>query len=129
MQICALALTWACEKFNDYILGLKFCILTDHKPLISLLGTKSLDQLPARIQRFRMRFMKYDYDIEHVPGKDLVVSDTLSRSPVSKPTVGDHIFGNQIYSHVSQIVQSLPASEHQLQNIKNSQNCGTLLGR
>ena len=118
----ALALTWACEKFNDYILGLKFCILTDHKPLISLLGTKSLDQLPARIQRFRMRLMKYHYDIEHVPGKDLVVADTLSRSPVSKPTVGDHIFGNQIYSHVSQIVQSLPASEHQLQNIKNSQN-------
>ena len=31
----ALALTWACEKFNDYILGMKFHIQTDPKPLLS----------------------------------------------------------------------------------------------
>ena len=28
----ALALTWACEKFGDYLVGLKFHIITDHKP-------------------------------------------------------------------------------------------------
>ena len=38
----ALAITWACEKFNDYILGMKFHIQTDHKPLISLFGMKNL---------------------------------------------------------------------------------------
>ncbi len=30
----ALATTWACEKFHDYILGTKFQIESDHKPLI-----------------------------------------------------------------------------------------------
>ena len=30
----ALAITWACNKFSDYILGRKFLIETDHKPLI-----------------------------------------------------------------------------------------------
>ena len=33
----ALAITWACEKFASYIVGMKFHIETDHKPLIPLL--------------------------------------------------------------------------------------------
>ena len=37
----ALAVTWACEKFTDYILGRKFLIESDHKPLIPLLNTNS----------------------------------------------------------------------------------------
>ena len=42
----ALAVTWACTKFTDYILGCKFVIESDHKPLIPLLNTKHLDSLP-----------------------------------------------------------------------------------
>jgi len=41
----ALASTWACEKFSTYILGMKFAIETDHKPLVPLLGSKQLDSL------------------------------------------------------------------------------------
>ena len=42
----ALAVTWACEKFSDYLLGKSFSIETDHKPLIPLLNSKQLDNLP-----------------------------------------------------------------------------------
>ena len=41
----ALAVTWACEKFTDYILGRKSLIESDHKPLIPLLNTKHLDSM------------------------------------------------------------------------------------
>ena len=44
----ALAITWSCEKFSDYILGKTITIETDHKPLVPLLGTKHLDGLPPR---------------------------------------------------------------------------------
>ena len=54
-----LATPWACEKFNDFILGKDILIETDHKPLVPLFGSKNLDELPPRIQRFRMRLMKY----------------------------------------------------------------------
>ncbi|CAM4630646.1 unnamed protein product [Leuciscus chuanchicus] len=62
-----LALVWACKRFSCYLIGKHFFLETDHKPLLSLLSTKHLDDLPPRLQRFRMRLMRYSYEISHVP--------------------------------------------------------------
>lgn len=56
----ALATTWACKKFSDFIKGKRFHLETDHKPLIPLLSTKHLDKLPPRIMRFCLQLMRYD---------------------------------------------------------------------
>ena len=42
----ALAVTWACERLNYNLLGMCFEIEMDHKPLVSLLGKKPIDELP-----------------------------------------------------------------------------------
>lgn len=42
----------------------------------------AIDDMPPRIQRFRLRLMRYLYSVQYVPGKSLVTADTLSRSPV-----------------------------------------------
>ena len=34
----AYALSWACDRFSDYLLGMDFHIVTDHKPLVPLLS-------------------------------------------------------------------------------------------
>ena len=39
----ALGITWACERFKDFLIGKQFHIHTDHKPLIPLLSHKTLD--------------------------------------------------------------------------------------
>ena len=57
---------------------------TDHKPLVPLFSTKLIDELPVRIQRFRMRLLRFDFTISHVPGKSLMTADTLSRTPLDK---------------------------------------------
>ena len=69
----ALAITWGCEKFSTYVLGRPFLIQTDHKPLIPLLGSKQLDNLPPRILRFRLRLARFQYSIEYTPGKTLYI--------------------------------------------------------
>jgi len=76
-----LAATRACEQLSSYLLGLEFTVRTDHKPLISLLGSQALDDLPPRIIGFRLRLLRFNYKIIHVPGKQLVTADTLSRAP------------------------------------------------
>ena len=48
----ALALTWACERFSEYVLGKQIHLETDHKPLVPILGNKSLDTLPPQVLCF-----------------------------------------------------------------------------
>ena len=73
-----LVVTWACKRFADFLIGKDFLIETDHKPLVPLLTLKNLDELPVRIQRYRMRLMRFQYTVTHIPGPDLKIADALS---------------------------------------------------
>ena len=68
---------------TDYLVGLRFHIQTDHKPLVPLFSSKNLDYLPLRIQRFRLKMLRFDFTIAHVRGKLLAIADTLLRAPIS----------------------------------------------
>ena len=74
----ALAITWALEHWAEFLIGMRFKVETDHKPLIPLFSTKLIDELPVRIQCFRMRLMRFDFPITHVLGKLLYTADSLS---------------------------------------------------
>ena len=80
----ALVITWACEKFNQYILGKRILLETDHKPLVPLMTHKHLDNLPPCVLRFRLRLMRFDYEISHLPGKYFYTADALSQAPVNQ---------------------------------------------
>ena len=78
----ALALTWACKQLADYLVGIQFHIETDHKPLVPLLNTKHLEDLPIRVQHLKMRLMHFSFTVSYVPGKHLITADALSRAPL-----------------------------------------------
>ena len=96
----ALAVTWACEPFRDYLVDLHFHIETDHKPLVPLLTSKNLDELPIRVQCFRLRLMRFSYSMSHVPGKELIMADTLSRAPVLNSNTDDAEFQQEVEAFV-----------------------------
>ena len=119
----ALAFTWACESLSDYLLGLRFHIETDHKPLVPLFSLKKgLDELPLRLQRFRLRMLRYSFSISHVPGKSLAVADTLSRAPSAEPTPVEEEFQRDTTSYVSSILSHIPATERRVAEIKQHQH-------
>ena len=118
----ALAITWACEKFSSYILGRKFQIETDHKPLLPLLGNKSLHSLPPRIVRFRLRLRRFEYSISHTPGKQLVTADALSRSPLgSTASAAVCPLQEEAEYLLETCVTMLPASSHRLNEFCEAQ--------
>ena len=106
----SLAITWACECFSNHLIGKSFHIQTDHKSLVSLLSSKLLDSLPVRKQCFRMRLLRFTYTIFHIPGKELIVADALSRAPVSNPTSTDTQFNKAVDAYVNLLLESFPES-------------------
>lgn len=115
-----IAVTSACEHFQHYLLGLKFTIETDHKPLV--LSIKSLDEMPIRIQRFRLQLMRYSYSIVHIPGTSLHTADTLSRAPVSTPSMNKDTLRETVQAYVNLIVTAIPSTPEQLEKIKTEQD-------
>lgn len=119
----ALAATWACERLSSYLLGLEFTVRTDHKPLISLLGSRSLDDLPPRILRFRLRLLRFNYKIIHVPGKQLVTADTLSRAPLGmEDREANSSLQKECCAYIDHILHHLPATDSKLVRIKEAQS-------
>ncbi len=121
----ALASTWACERFAEFLIGKDFHIKTDHKPLVPLLSTKRLDELPPRIQRLRMRLMRFSYTISHVAGKNIATADVLSRAPTSSATVG--LSEEDINVYVDSVMACLPATEKRLMEIQKHQETDPIL--
>ena len=115
-----LASVWACEKFDRYICGHgNVTVITDHKPLVPLINSKDLDEVPLRCQRLLMRLMRYHITAKHVPGRDMHVSDALSRSPLQSSqssTVED------VEMHVQSVVFNLPASDAKRTEIRSATN-------
>ena len=118
----ALAATWACERFQEYLLGKHFKLETDHKPLIPLLSSKSLDEMPIRIQRFRLRLMRFSYKIDHIPGKQICTADTLSRAPDSEPDKADTDLQTEVNAFVNIVMENFPATAEKQQKIKSCQD-------
>lgn len=118
----ALAVTWACERLRGYVSGLDFTIRTDHKPLITLLKSRALDDLPPRIIRFRLRLLRFNFNIIHVPGKNLITADALSRAPLpTAATEAEQDLERECKAYLDSIVESLPATPTKLEQIKSAQ--------
>lgn len=87
----ALAIMFGVTKYQQYLLGQHFTILSDHKPLMYLLGeTQAVPQMASsRIQRWALTLSAYNYSIANKAGKDHSNADMLSRQlpgfPVEVP--------------------------------------------
>ena len=69
---------------HQYLLGQKFTIYSDHKPLEHLFErSRAVPPLAsARIQRWALTLAAYDYNVSYKPGKDQASADLLSRLPL-----------------------------------------------
>ena len=119
----ALALTWACERCSDYIVGKSTIAETDHKPLVPLLTKCVLNDVPLRIQRLRMRLMCFHLkEVFHVPGKEMYVADALSRIQTTSSECETTIKEQEMNIYLDSVPYSLPVSVIKLLQIKEAQD-------
>ena len=117
----ALAVTLARETFSDYVLEVPFFLETDYKPLTALLNSTEILKMPPRILRFRLRLMRYTYQVQYVPGKHQAAADAPSRAPVGTPEVADALFTEELEPSTTQVTASLSATAMRLQEIQGAQ--------
>lgn len=112
----SLALTFACERFHQYVYGQRFEAETDHKPLIAIFS-KALNDCPPRIQRFRLRLQKYDFHLVHVPGKYMYTADTLSRAPLQASSSS---MEEEIESYVNCVMSSISVTDYKQRELSEA---------
>ena len=110
-----LTIVFGCHKFHDYIYGLPhISVKTDHKPLESILSNP-IHAAPARLQRMVMSVQRYAIQVSYIPGKELLVADALSRSPL--PDLADDL---EYQEYNINILHTLPVTEAKLEELKQS---------
>jgi hypothetical protein len=78
----ALAIIWAVKKYEPYLYGNKFLLITDHKPLTFI----KTSEKNSKILRWRLELEKFDYEVKYKEGKANVVADALSRKIETEQT-------------------------------------------
>ena len=102
------------KKFHPYIYGRKFQLLTDHKPLTTILGPKAgiTSLAAARLQRWALLLSSYQYQIQYKSTQTHSNADGLSRLPVKT----DQSFDSESMPTIFNIHQiaALPVTSKQI---------------
>ena len=73
----ALGIHWGVRYFEQYLLGGHFTVITDHKPLESMMNK---DHQNTRIENYVLKLQHFDFDIQYKEGADNGNADALSRA-------------------------------------------------
>eukprot|EP00731_Ephydatia_muelleri_P025536 Em0017g619a len=116
----ALALVFGVKKFHQFLYGHQFTLLTDHKPLTTILGSHiGIPPLAAaRMQRWALLLSAYQYDIRYRQSECHGNADALSRLPiVGAPMEEEGTRDVEVYN-VTQL-ETLPVTYQQLKTATN----------
>ena len=75
---------WALEHFKHYLYGQYFTVQTDHRALLSILKDKSTKAHQIWLTRWCDRLIPFHFQIEHIPGSKMGLTDYISRNPHNK---------------------------------------------
>ena len=117
----ALSIVFGTPKFHQYLYGRFFTIVTDYKPLLTMLRPKKniLPLAAARMQRWALLLSAHQYEIEHRFTQAYGNADTLSRLPLIDE-------GSEEIGESSVLVECLPVT---ISDLQRAAQCDALLNK
>ena len=110
----ALAIVFACEKFDKYNFGRGVVTLeTDHKPLEEIFK-KSLCDALVRLQRMLLRDRRYNLKVRCKKGPLMLIADMLSRAYLRDTLPSEEVKSLEVVNHS----ENLPVSPSRLAQIE-----------
>jgi hypothetical protein len=119
-----LAVVFACDKFHQFVYGQSFIVHSDHKPLQAIVK-KSISSTSPRLQRMLLKLLKYDFSIQYIPGKNLLIADTLSRACQAGEV--DKELHDDMEVMVHSLVENFPATTTKKQELREATQQDTIL--
>ena len=103
-----LAIVYGIKKCSMYLKGLpEFSVITDHKPLISILNSKGIEDIEnQRLKKFKEKMQSYNFNTIWKQGKQHAIPDALSRAPVDIPDEEDKMTADDCDRHVNMITST-----------------------
>jgi transposase InsO family protein len=82
----ATALMFGLKKFETFLWGRAFILVTDHRPLVAILGPKKAFPalVTARLHRYAVKLLGFQYVVEFRKGSKHGNADALSRAPLER---------------------------------------------
>jgi len=103
-----LAVVWAVRRLHKYLYGKHFLLVTDNKAISHIFSPdKAVPPLAAaRIQRWSLFLMAYDFHLEHIRGSQNEVADAISRLCRDPPAQNFDLY------NVQETLNKPPVSKH-----------------
>ena len=107
-----LAIVFEVKKFHQYLYGQKFSIITDHKPLLGLFGSKCTPTtISPRVQCWILTSSGYEYSIHHRPGVKHGIANAVSRLPIAA-TLPDPPMLSEVLHLIEHFDGTIVTSQH-----------------
>ena len=118
IELELLAVVWAVDRYKHYLLGKSFTIATAHKGLTSALdGKKSNKTYQSRLTRWVDRLLPYQFNILHIPGRDMGIVDYLSRDPFNDPWPESELDKKFVVATINSFHEALDCMSSRLKGI------------
>ena len=121
----ALSIVYGVKKFNQYLIGRRFELCTDHQPLLTIFSpSKGIPLSTAnRLQRWALCLMGYTYVIRYKPTLSHANADALSRLPAgADPSFVDKV-SCQVNLIQSELMEQWPVKSIELQQATDQDEC------
>ena len=111
-----LSLVFGVTKFHQYLHGMNFVLITDHRPLIGLFNEQRPipQQASSCLQRWALTLAGYDHVIRYRSGEDHENCDALSRLPL--PTESIKTPAPAEYVQLIQMLDDSPVTSGDIRN-------------